>query len=408
MSIILRFYPNGEFTQGISAPPPKKRRDRTQPSNADITADIKDAYLQWEAETRDSGESVNLYVPGREFKNHRGDTYTYLCHDSEGHHFALEAQEGCYPDIVINEPIGRMVARDELVPLVHQSLESSPAPKTSRKKLTSMTGNMARNIRNGVFLLEENYGKDQLSFLTLTLPDLSKDDISKVCRDWDRMTDQILKWLRKQLHSKGIEFEYVYCTEIQTKRLKKRHEYAPHLHIVFRGRNGKKTPWVITPIRVRKAWANIIAGIVAHRDFTTSALENLQRIKYSASRYLAKYLSKGKNCSPCTDAENEEFGLHTQWGGMARIVARQIKSAIQRFTANGSLGEFVVEFTRRMEELVLHGLLRYAKRRFVPFSGNSLDGSERGIWVAVGCLQTPTHKAGLLPVFEYLVHESAV
>jgi hypothetical protein len=408
MTIVLQFYPNGEFTQGISAPPPKKRRDKPAPKNAEITADIKEAYLRWEQWARENGHSTNLYVPGQEFRNQRGDTYTYLCHDSDGHHFALEAEEGCYPDVIINEPIGQMVARWELIPLVHLSLESSPVPLKSRKTLEKMSAAMGRNIRNAVYLLETDYGKDCLSFLTLTLPNLSQEDLGKVCQAWDRMTDQILKWIRKRLQAKGVEFEYVYCTEIQPKRLQKRHEYSPHLHLVFRGRHGKKSPWIITPKRVRQAWANIIAGVCGHAQFTTCALENLQRIKYSAQRYLSKYLSKGKNCLPPNDAENQEIRLHTQWGGMARSLSRRIKRGITRLTSSGRNGELVVSFLRRVGEMVQHGVLRYWKKIDVCLRPPTGDSPGKYLFCGVGCLSSPAYEGGLLRCYEFLRQESPV
>jgi hypothetical protein len=264
MTIVLQFYPNGEFSQGVDT---SKRRDKRRhlkrhEKPTPIDQECRDGYLQWVSQGENA--DIRLCVPGTQFRCRDNGIYTYLCEDEAGHHYAYEGEDYVLPDVLINEPIGRMIGRGELIPLVHQSVESSPTPPQSRKKLDAMTKSMARNIRQGVYLLEQMYSKDTLSFLTLTLPDLCAEDLSKCCERWDYMTDQVLKWLRKRLEKHGIEFQYVYCTEIQTKRLQNRGEYAPHLHCVFRGRNGKKAPWAISPKQIRQAWKSIIAVVVHH------------------------------------------------------------------------------------------------------------------------------------------------
>jgi len=407
MSIVLQFYPNGEFTQGVDT---SKRRHKEVPKERrhdPLAQECRDGYLRWSG--TDSNADIRLCVPGQQFEDLKGGVYTYLCEDHKGHHYAYECGECVEADVLLDVPIGRLVGLGTLVPLVHQLVESSPsASKPSRKRLTDMTKNMARNIRNGVYLLEKKYGKDQMSFLTLTLPDLSTDELAMCCDRWQDMTDQILKWLRKRLLSKGIEFEYVYCTEVQSKRLHLRGEYAPHLHIVFRGRSGRKSSWAVTPKKIRKAWANIIACCIGRRDFCTAALENLQRIKYSAARYLSKYLSKG-NCSlPTNEKHAPCSALRTQWGGMARAIARAIKSCTQVIRGDGSNGGMGILFLRQMGKLVDAGHVKYFRQGFIVLSLCRSSGVERGIKVGSGCLSTPTFEGGLSCALSYLFSIEAI
>jgi hypothetical protein len=403
MSIILRFFPNGEFTKGISAIPHKRpQTSKTADINADINADIKARYLQWEQHRRDNKLSANVCVPGQQFANQEGGIYTYLCHDWMGHHMAYECDNYVLADVLFSQPIGHYIGRGELIPLVHLSPESSPRTEKSRKVLDSMTSSMGRNIRNAVYLLEEQYGKDSLSFLTLTIPGLEQEHLNSVCLRWDYMVDQLLKAMRKRLLKKRLQFEYVYCTEIQSKRLQQRSEYVPHLHLVFRGRHGRKAAWVITPKWIRKAWANIISNVVNSRDFDTRALENLQRIRYSAARYLSKYLSKGKNCNPGTHSQDSQIRLHTQWGGMARTLSRLLKSAMVRITSASTYRDFVVAFTTGMQAMVDNGLVLYYKEIFIPLSKGELNGTERGIFVGCGCLSEPLSRGGLTEVIEFV------
>lgn len=356
--------------------------------------------MRWVRSTQSA--DIHLCVPGMPFEDSKGAIWTYLREDIDGHHFRMESDTRVLEDVVFDQPIGRLVGAGLLSPLVHQLLESSPHPTESRKKLECMTKPMARNIRNAVYLLEKRHGKDNLSFLTLTLPALSSDDLNKVCESWSSMSDQILKWLRKRLDSKGLEFEYVYCTEIQTKRLKLRHEFAPHLHIVFKGRHGKKAPWCVSPVQVRKAWASVISNVVAHRRFAISALENLQRIKYSAARYLSKYLSKGSCRLPGEEDCPQVSRLRTQWGGMAQKLSRAVKqctSTIRSDGANGGLGILVLQ---RLEEAINAGLVAYCKYGFIQLGICPATGMERVLKVCCGCLSTPTYEGGLVNLVEFL------
>lgn len=402
--IILQFYPNGEFSQGVDTSAKRRapKEKRRHPSHSEYDKECRDGYLRWSG--TDSNADIRLCVPGQQFENKHGGVYTYLCEDIKGHHYAYEDGETVLADVLMNEPIGRMVARGELTPLVHQSVESSPrASKLSRKRLADMTKNMARNIRNSVYLLEKDYGKDQLSFLTLTLPNLSTDELSACCERWQDMTDQMLKWLRKRLQSKGIEFEYVYCTEIQSKRLQLRGEYAPHLHIIFRGRNGRKASWAIAPKMVRQAWSGIIGGVINHRDFRTDALENLQRIKFSAARYLSKYLSKGSCSIAKAESGTAVQRLRTQWGGMARKLSRKLKSCTTRITSTHSIDGLGAAILRNMDELVSSGIVKYWRQGCIPLSVCPHTGVERILKVGCGCLSTPAYEGGLAAVVEFVL-----
>jgi hypothetical protein len=258
---------------------------------------------------------------------------------------------------------------------------------------------------NGVYLLEQRYGKNRLSFLTLTLPDLTSEDLLKCSENWGRMTDELLKALRKYVEytKKGI-FEYVYCTEIQTKRLELRGEYAPHIHIVMLGKDGKN--WYITPKKIRSIWATIIARCVGHRSFDTSALENLQRIRRSAAAYLGKYLSKGIFKQQDTTGESEKQGkIHTQWGGMSRVISRLIKSCTIRITTEGSSREHLLAFLKNTDNLVEQGYLKFYREVIIPMDGLDSDGNPRGLKAGYGLLSVPTYVGGLAAIFSYLEEE---
>jgi hypothetical protein len=402
MSIVARFFPNGEFSHGSDTSTKRKQRRHKERRHEPLTQECRDGYLQW----KENNPDVHLCIPGQAYLSaDEKRIWVYTGIDKNGNHIydVVNSEGSDTLGVQMNYPIGRLIGDSSLSPLVHQMSESSPAPeKPSRKKLLSMTKNMSRNIRNGVYLLEQWYGKQNLSFLTLTLPNLSTNDLALCCNRWDYMTDQILKWLRKRLLKLNIQFEYVYCTEIQSKRLQSRGEYAPHLHIVFRGRNAKKTPWAVTPKQVRKAWAGIVRSVVGHSNFTTDACENLQRIKFSAARYLSKYMSKG-NCRISVE-ENDpvQSELRTQWGGMARIISQGVKKATVKMGGMGSDREFLICILQNIPFLLEDGVIKYYKEGYIVTSVCPVTGVEYGLKVGCGCLRTPTYEGGLVEVKQSL------
>jgi hypothetical protein len=197
-----------------------------------------------------------------------------------------------------------------------------------------------------------------------------------------------------------MQLQHVYCTEIQTKRLEKRHEYAPHLHVVFKGRHGKRKPWLVTPGQVRKAWGRAISGFVAER-FDSRSLENLQRVKFSAARYLSKYLSKSTRNAPKSPTENDRPALKTQWGGMARTLSRYVRSATCRLSSDGAHRETLAYILSNMDFLVEKGFIRYFRRGFIHLSTCDVTGAQYGLHVLAGCLATPTFEGGLTRLYEF-------
>lgn len=407
MTIVLQFFPNGEFSQGVDTSNRRLKHvcKKTQTSVFDLapTHISHREYCRYDLLTcaKQSAEmGAQIYgKTGTHFADIADNIYSLV---ESGDFYCILARLNNNTEagqLRLDTSIYRAVHVGLLSPLVHQSVESCDKPK-SRKKLEGMTKRMGRNIRNAVYLLEqEPGGKDVLSFLTLTLPNLSSENLAKCCEHWDIMVKQFMDWLRVTLQRKGIEFSYVYCTEIQTKRLEIRHEYAPHLHLVFRGRDGKKKPWAITPKQARQAWKRCIAGIV-DECFNESALENLQRIRHSAARYLSKYLSKGRCCIP-NDTEGDGIAsLRTQWGGMCRVLSRRIRQFTARFGGTAESSRMVVGILANMQELLRLGFVSYYKAGFVAIGIDKTTGLEYGLHVGCGCLRIPTYQGGLIPVIE--------
>lgn len=402
MTILLRFFPNGEFSQGVVASSKRPSNHVCKTLQTSIQSQI---YTN--ADLRRCNEQ-NADIPAQAYARTgcllrcNGGT-VYRLDSVEPEKTVLLATNGFYAGrtIHVDTSIYRLVHLKLLIPLGSSDARILTEPSSSRKKLTQMTRNMGRNLRNAVYLLEERYGKEQLSFLTLTLPNLSRGDLALCCANWDVMVNTFFKWLRTKLEMSLLELEYVYCTEIQPGRLRNRGEYAPHLHVVFRGRSRIRSPWAIAWLDCRNAWAECIRKHTT-ADFDTRALENIQGIKKSAARYLSKYLSKGKNLVPQGMPDDAPLAeLHTQWGGMSRNLSRAIKKRMVRLSGINGNDAFCMSLLRHMQKAIDVGIVKYFKGHFISLGICRSTGKEVGLHVGVGCLSSPTDIA-LHKLFEFI------
>jgi len=337
----------------------------------------------------------DVYKPGDVFHSSLQSMWTYLDKVDGEYHFAVENVHGECWVLSTKVPPERLVGLGELTPLIGSSDgRIFTEPKKSRKKCLKMRSSMGRNIRNGCYLLEQAWGKDNLSFLTLTLPNLPPDALALCATNWGAMVDQFLKWLRTKIECRALPFEYVYCTEVQTKRLENRGEFALHLHILFGGKSPRSNVWATTPKQCRKAWVRCIKRVYSG-TFESSALENLQRVKKSASGYMSKYLSKSSKCDNPEGSERSRGAFNGHWGGMSRGINRSIKRNSVRLS--GSLGgrNVAADISGGLRRGDYVGVVAYYKAGFIQLSKGDIPGKEPGLHVGVGCLKKPLNKGGL-------------
>jgi hypothetical protein len=253
--IVLRFFPNGEFTKGVSSP--KKKKSRFEEMSRILSSKLPPVQEKKVIEDISRESQKGYWKAGDKFDSVCGSEWMFLDTDTTGcSTFTVKREDGEVFVLSTYLSVDELIRDFEIFP---KSLGLSNArildsPKSSRKKCLSMTSSMKRNIRNGVYILEQKYGIHDLSFLTLTLPNLCSEDLKNVVENWGVCTNRILKWLKNKCKRKGYDVEYVYCTEIQSKRLERTGEHVPNLHIVFNGRKSKRRDWSLSPKMVRGAW----------------------------------------------------------------------------------------------------------------------------------------------------------
>lgn len=158
-----------------------------------------------------------------------------------------------------------------------------------------ISSNARMTVKNAALLLQKKWKKEHLSFLTLTLPTTTPEDNQRITELWPNMVRTFVQWLGRNLRSHGLDGEVVGCVEIQEKRSSWQHGILGlHLHLVFRGRRPREG-WVMKAEQFREGWKRTIINALgpSSEGYYYGAVENVERVKYDAARYLGKYLSKG-------------------------------------------------------------------------------------------------------------------
>ena len=396
MTTTIACFPNGEILQGYSYDRKDKRRDKRR----DIILrrdELGNAEIEFLAVHPEFKLTHTWQRRDQLFENHNGEIWRLLNITFCGYHFQ-HVVDGVLGDrFWVNGGIEAAIASGSLKVLGSSTVQILENSKKRVKKGHSISRPMARNIRNACFLLERTAKKSNLSFLTLTLPPLPDADYLRVLANWGKCVNLLLKWLDYRCLINKIDFQYVYCTEIQEKRFAVTGQLPLHIHVVFQGRKTSRSPWVVGYLAVRRAWARII-GEYIDGEFETRALENIQVVRKSASRYLGKYISKGVASSNNVNilSELQRTGLCIHWAGMCRRLSRHIKSATIRISSSSSSSQVVYEFIERRDEILSLGLMLYWS------SYDIILDSHNSIKIGCGVLSKSTLDGGFADIVEYL------
>ena len=185
----------------------------------------------------------------------------------------------------------------------------------------------------GAATLERVYNRANLSFLTLTLPEFTPEDLLAVKENWSDIVHRVQLRIKEKLHGMGIKTAIVGCIELQLERAENTGHVYPHLHLVFRGRRDSGSDWAIKPHQFRRIWRRCCSKFLGSEKYDWAASENVQQVKRTVSGYLAKYLSK------CASKLGE--GMLSAWSPRDWIfVGRRIRALYESSTLSG---EYITE-----------------------------------------------------------------
>lgn len=170
---------------------------------------------------------------------------------------------------------------------------ADPPPERARRGLKGITRHGARTVRNGAFLLQQKYGRRNLTFLTCTMPSVPQTKQFEIALAWPEIVRKFGQAVKRLLVAAGLSGTFVGCTEIQGARYQKDGGMPLHLHLVMVGRKYGKG-WAIDANQWRSLWRNALVNEVdGLEDVSFAASVDCQAVKKDAAGYLGKYMSKG-------------------------------------------------------------------------------------------------------------------
>jgi hypothetical protein len=184
------------------------------------------------------------------------------------------------------------------------------------------------------------FGKDNLSFLTCTIPSLPEEEFNLLVSLWPEIVRKFIQALGRKLEAKDVQALFVAVTELQEKRFKKYGLVAPHLHIVFPGRNSRYEPWAIGIKEITALWQRILENELGH-EIDCSAATNIQKVKVSVKRYLSKYMSKGGEILEEIKAAGLGHLIPTSWLYSSKLLKDAAKAAIKKL--GSKIAEYVYD-----------------------------------------------------------------
>jgi hypothetical protein len=183
-------------------------------------------------------------------------------------------------------------------------------------------------VRNGCCLLERDCGRENLSFLTLTVPALPEVEMQLLHSEWSKVLIAVRQKLTLRLTNANIpDPRIVVVSEIQEKRYETTGYPILHLHCLFRGRNAYSA-WALNKSEIQQLWETTISNIVGYHVCCSNATR-IEPVRKSAENYMGKYMSKGVAAVRAIVEAGYTDWLPRQWWGMTRTLSRQIRSLIR-------------------------------------------------------------------------------
>jgi hypothetical protein len=185
----------------------------------------------------------------------------------------------------------------------------------SPKGLRGLTAHAKRLLVGSVNLLESKYGSKNLVFHTATLPT----DNPKIKLDALRFSKKILCYWRKVLSRLLARVGLSGNDIVIVLELQKRG--AIHFHSIFLNpyKNGR---YVLSLKQLDSAWRQALTAVLPvlkSADFKASC--RCERVKKSAGRYLAKYLSKGTALEKLG-----QVNFSVTWYSIGRHLTKELKN----------------------------------------------------------------------------------
>ncbi len=200
----------------------------------------------------------------------------------------------------------------------------------TRKGLKGITSLGKRRVRNAAYMLTRENGKHRLTFATVTLPNLTGAQMSRVHKAWHECINFYRREVGRVLRGAGLTGEIVGVSEVQEKRYAKTSLPVLHAHFVFCGA-ARHSGWALSPSRHDYIWRKSIEHVLGESIRELSSACQLKSVTASAEAYLGKYISKGAKATASVVRQGWSEWLPRQWWNCSRSLVQRMEDAIARF-----------------------------------------------------------------------------
>jgi hypothetical protein len=197
--------------------------------------------------------------------------------------------------------------------------------------LHGLTGTGAKMLRSACFLMEEKFGKEDVTMATFTVPRLSQAERVLVAHGWGVLTNRLVQYLKRELVEQGRPPLICGCVEIQSSRLESRNEGYLHLHVVWPAHSNCGRRWAVKADDARAWWKSAVERIIG-RELPCLPRIETAIVEKSVEHYMGKYLSKGSD--DCLGQFVADLGYESvpgQWW----FASKEMKTLVKENTLGG-------------------------------------------------------------------------
>lgn len=356
-NLIVKRYPDGTFTTGLSQPPkvdkhykPLEGISSHQTFYGATKVSISARQPKYHPDPANLERIALDYqkAGNQEMANYFADRYASEILSGKYHIENGDSLVEIGDDLAV-PPLGLSDAT-----ICHKSPPQN-SKKSAKRGSKGITAYGRRRVRCACALLEQKYTKKCLSFLTATLPAFSNvHEFRLICENWSYLVRAFVQELKRILVRRGYPVSMVWVTEIQEDRYRNSGEVAPHLHLIM---IGKKTcfdkQWAIAKGEVRSLWERLLENLL-DRPVTCQAATRVERPRKSLQGEFSSYLSKGGKMIEQIVKDGKGDDLPSNYSGCTDNLKKAIDDRTQRLT-----GEEAEKFIDNLENMKQAGLLFY-------------------------------------------------
>lgn len=220
--------------------------------------------------------------------------------------------------------------------------ESGRAKSTAKYGLKGISRYGCKMVRSAAWMLQKEYGRLGLTFMTLTVPALPHEERRLVALKWGEIMRQVVQKLSRLLQRAGQPKVVVSVTELQSARLKRYAQAYLHAHIVFPARARGSKDWVCDVSEFR-TWYKALLERVIGRELSALPRVETKLVRKSVEGYLGKYMTKGsEGMQGIIDDVGEDCVPGQQWN-MSSLMRSLVKSQTVKSWEYGDLMQYHIE-----------------------------------------------------------------